>query len=260
MARGSPARGDSPAKHKDRAHIYVSIYRDEELENSKSHHRHSKDNNDEHGHVNDADDDDCPQPDRWTILVEPHKHHMLSLHHSAGIDPLIFFIRHEDQSRSWACRTSRPDQEDEQNLIGKIMIGESKQLASTVGVEELLRARPHLPPDEETSLTKWRCEQWIRGAVRALQEEGLVGEFDLDEFMVFAKGYVKDRQLAMGEGLPPAEVEYSKVATTNRGREPKKSGRGFWLSYPHSAASSPARKPRERHPFGGQESPYGGLM
>lgn len=238
----------------------MSIYRGKEPDGSKSQHHHDDDDEKkEREHLNDVGDDDCTQSDRWTILVEPHKQHMLSLHHS-GIEPLIFFIRREDQSRSWACRTRRPDPDDEQNLVGKILIGESKQLASTVRVEELLRARPHLPPDEETSLTKRKCEQWIRGAVRALQEEGLVEKFDIDDFMVFAKRYVKDRQLAPGEGLPPANVDYSKVTTTNRGREPKKSGRGFWLSYPNSAASSPARKPGEKHPFGGHGSPYSGLM
>ncbi len=230
MSTRSPTREGSPAKHKNRAHIYVSIYKD--LHGSKTNHEE---------HHTDG------QLQRWTILVEPYKHHhLLNLHHS-GIEPLIFFIRREEETRSWACRTRRPDIDDEKKLIGKIMIGESK-LSSTVKVEELLRAR--LPPDDDMEITEHDCEQWIRGAIHALQEADLVERFEIDEFTVFARGYVKER-LAMEEDLAPAVVEYKK-AEKHADVVKKKTGRGFWLSYPHSAANSPARS-REG-------SPYGGLM
>ena len=234
MSIHSPARESSPAKHKNRAHIYVSIYKD--FHDFGSHHEEHHDNG---------------KLQRWTILVEPYKHHhLLNLHHT-GIDPLIFFIRREEETRSWACRTRRPGTDDEKNLIGKIMIGESK-LPSTVKVEELLRAR--LPPDEDSEITEHDCEQWIRGAIHALQEADLVERFEIDEFMVFARGYVKERVMMIEgeEDLAPQTVEYKK-AERHANVVKKKTGRGFWLSYPHSEANSPATNSREG-------SPYGGLM
>jgi len=237
MSAGAAAHGGSPAKHKNRSHIYISIYDDQDGSTSRG----NREKQEEEAHDGDYY--------RWAILVEPYKHHMLSLHHS-GTEPLIFFIRREEETSSWACHTRPPDQGDEQKLlVGKILIGESK-LATTVGVEELLRAR--LLPDPETSLAERTSEQWIRGAIRALQDEALVEQFDLDEFMTFARGYVKER-LATSEDLAPAAVvEYGDDAKHRSGNGPKKTGRGFWMSYPQSGTSSPARS-REA-------SPYGGLM
>ena len=219
-------------KATDRTHIFVSIYNDRPTTASqegshKSHHSQSH---------------------RWTILVEPHRHHRLSLHHS-DTEPVLFLISRDHTSSSWACHSRHLDPADEESLIGKIHIGESKN-ATTVQIEELLRSR--LPPDAEEWPSERTSEHWVRAAVHALHEGALVEKFDLDQFMAFARSYVMERQSAVSDDLAPAAIEYAHIAKHGQREGLKKTGRGFWLSWPHSASNSPARS-REA-------SPYNGLM
>jgi hypothetical protein len=236
MSTGSPSGRSFTTKSTDKTHIFVSIYNDrpKSLSHEGSHGSHES----QHSRSS----------HRWTILVEPHKHRRLSLHHSDP-EPILFLISRDHASSSWASHTRHPEPADEENLIGKIHIGESKNV-TTVQVEELLRARL-LPDGEEWPLDR-TSEDWIRAAVHALQEGGVVERFGLDEFMTFARGYVVERQAAVSEDLAPAAIEYAHVAKHATGPVVKKSGHGFWLSWPHSASNVPARS-REG-------SPYGGLM
>lgn len=219
-------------KSSDKTHIFVSIYNDPPKSASQEGSSQSR-----HSHAL-----------RWAILVEPHKHRRLSLHHTDP-EPVLFLISRDHTSSSWASHFRHPEPVDEENLIGKIHIGESKH-ASTVKIEELLRAR--LLPDEEEWPVERTSEYWVRAAVHALKEGGVIEPFDLDEFMTFARGYVAERQAAVSEDLAPAAIEYAHVAKHESSPAAKKSGRGFWLSWPHSASNSPARS-REG-------SPYAGLM
>src|SRR2546423_12074179 len=165
MATGSPNGRSFTPKATDRTHTFVSIYNDPPTTGSRpgsneSHHSHSH---------------------RWTILVEPHRHRRLSLHHSDP-KPVLFLISRDNTSSSWAPHFRHLDPDDEENLIGKIHIGESKS-ATTVKIEELLRSR--LPPEGEDWPSERTSEHWIRAAVHALQEGGVIDTFDLDEFMTF---------------------------------------------------------------------------
>jgi hypothetical protein len=233
MSTGSPGKSQSFAtKSTEKTHIFVSVYDDRGKAASQegSHDAH-------HSHTH-----------RWTILVEPHRHRRLSLHHTDP-EPVLYLISRDHTSSSWACHSRHLDPADEENLIGKIHIGESKN-ATTVQVEELLRARL-LPDAEEWPLDR-TSEYWVRAAIHALQEGGLVEHFDLDDFMTFARGYVAERQAAVSEDLAPAAIEYAHIAKHGRSAAVKKTGRGFWLSWPHSASNTPARSR--------DGSPYGGLM
>lgn len=230
MSTDSPNSRSLASKSSDRTHVFVSIYNDSTKSAShrgqhESHHSQSL---------------------RWTVLVEPHKHHRLSLHHT-NPEPVLFLIARDHTSSSWASHSRHPEPVDEESLIGKIHIGESKH-ATMVQVEELLRAR--LLPDGEEWPMERTSEYWTRAAVHALQEGGVVEPFDLDEFMTFARGYVAERQAALSEDLAPAAIEYAHVAKHGASPVAKKAGRGFWLSWPHSASNSPARS-REGSPYVG---------
>jgi hypothetical protein len=221
-------------KSNDKTHVFVSIYSDRG--NSASKEEESQEA--QHSH-----------PHRWTVLVEPHRHRRLSLHHSDP-EPVLFLISRDHSSSSWACHSRHPDPVEEAHLIGKIHIGDSKH-ATIVQIEELLRAR--LGPDEEEWPLDRTSEHWTRAAVHALQEGGVIERFDLDEFMTFARRYVEERQAAAAaEDVAPAAIDYEPIAKHGKSLVQKKSGRGFWLSWPHSASNSPAQSR--------DSSPYGGLM
>jgi hypothetical protein len=231
MSGDSPSSRSFTAKSTNRTHIFVSIYHDQPR--SASHGGHH---------------DSLPaQSYRWTILVEPAKHRRLSLHHG-DTEPVLFLIN-KDNSSSWACHFRHLDPTDEENFVGKIHIGESRN-ATTIQVEELLRAR--LLPEGEEWPRERTSEYWIRAAVHALQEGGLVEKFELDDFMTFAKGYVAEREADASEDVAPAAIEYARIERPEHRSPSKKLGLGFWISYPQSAFHSPLRS-REA-------SPYGGLM
>jgi hypothetical protein len=231
MSTGSPSGRSFTSKATDRTHFFVSIYNDRPPSASQE---GSHGSNHSHHY-------------RWGILVEPHKHRRLSLHHSDP-QPVLFLICRENTCSSWASHSRHLNPADEESLVGKIHIGESKN-ATTVKVQELLRSR--LPPDGEDWPSDRTSEHWIRAAVYALQEGGLIETFDLEEFMTFARSYVVERESALSEDLAPAAIDYAKHGHREASKKTT-TGRGFWLSWPHSASNSPARS-REG-------SPYGGLM
>ena len=218
-------------------------------------------------------------------MEQPHKHRRLSLHHNApDPEPVLFLIgRDNTTTSSWACHSRHPDSADVENLLGKIHIGDcDAKHATTVQIEELLRAQLPPPGEEADGWPADRTsEHWIRVAVHALQDGGLVERFDLDEFMTFARSYVAERsQMTTTEEdlAPPPAIEYAHVGSEYGGRgEEKKLGRttnttgstvagmknskattgrrGFWLSWPHATSNTASSSERSR-----EASPYGGLM
>jgi hypothetical protein len=232
MSGDSPTGRSFTTKSTNRTHIFVSIYHDRPRSAS-------------HGAHHDAHH---AQSHRWTILVEPAKHRRLSLHHG-DTEPVLFLIARDYNSSSWASHSRHLDPTDEENFVGKIHIGESRN-PTTVQVEELLRAR--LLPEGEEWPQERTSEHWIRAAIHALQEGGLVEKFELDDFMAFARGYVAEREADASEDVAPAAIEYARIEKPEHRAPPKKSGLGFWISYPHSAFRTPLRSR--------DASPYGGLM
>jgi hypothetical protein len=231
MSTGTAANDQSfTPKPSNKTHIFVSIYYDGPKSVSREESHQSR-----HSH-----------PHRWTILVEPHRHQRLSLHHTDP-KPVLFLISRDHTSSSWASHSRHPEAVDDESLVGKIHIGQSKH-PSTVKIEELLRARL-LPDGGEWPLDR-TSEHWARAAVHALQEGGVVERFDLDDFMTFARGYVAQRQVAAAQDLAPAAIEYAHVAKHASSPAVKKSKHGFWLSWPHSASNSPVRS-RESSPCAG---------
>jgi hypothetical protein len=216
MSTGTAANDQSfTPTSSNKTHIFVAIYSDRPKSVSRDESHQSR-----HSH-----------PDRWTILVEPHRHHRLSLHHHTDPKPVLFLISRDHTSSSWASHARHPEAVDDESLVGKIHIGQSKH-ASTVKIEELVRARL-LPDGAEWPLDR-TSEYWARAAVHALQEGGVVERFDLDDFMTFARAYVAQRQVAA-----PAAIEYAPVAKHASSPAAKKAKHGFWLSWSHSASNSP---------------------
>jgi len=232
MSGDSPSGRSFTTKSTNRTHIFVSIYHDRPKSAS-----HSGPHDPHHA-----------QSHRWAILVEPAKHRRLSLHHG-DTDPILFLIARDYISSSWACHSRHLDPSDEENFIGKIHIGESRN-ATTVQVEELLR--PRLLPEGEEWPQERTSEYWIRAAIHALQEGGLIEKFELDDFMTFARSYVAEREADASEDVAPAAIEYARIERPEHSPATKKLGLGFWISYPQSAFHSPLRSR--------DASPYGGLM
>ena len=230
MSGDSPSGRSFTAKSTNRTHIFVAIYHDQPNSASPGVHH----------------DPHHAQSCRWTILVEPAKHRRLSLHHGDP-EPVLFLNTRNHNSSSWACHSRHLDPTDGENFIGKIHIGESRN-ATTVQVEELLRAR--LLPEGEEWPHERTSEYWIRAAVHALQEGGLVEKFELDDFMAFARRYVAGREADASEDVAPAAIEYARIERSEHHPPSKKLGLGFWISYPQSAFHSPLRS-RDASPYGG---------
>lgn len=205
-ASSNPDSTPSPPTHGHRihTHFYVCIYQDRSVEappnpqngNSKQHWSYV-----------------------WAVEVEPLEHHRFHIrvhhhHDHAAPKPILFYIRRNGVSSSWACHSRVPDAEDQKYLVGKILVGESKVFAAPALVEELLRTRRLPELEEEDGVTEKESDGWIRKAILVLQEEGLIEAFDLDELVTFAKRYVEARVISKRQGeedAVPAAVRYDKA-------------------------------------------------
>lgn len=137
-------------------------------------------------------------------------------------------------------------------IIGNILIAESAH-ASPEEVHRILKAElaEHAPPAPSIEATSPDIddepEQWIRRAIRGLQENKMADWFDVNEFMTFAHGYMANRMDT--EADSPALIAYPKI---HEDHEKKASKHKFWISHPMSG--------RTKTNASGEAMVYGGLM
>lgn len=160
----------------------------------------------------------------WMLSVEPHKHHLPGAKHA---EPVHY-------SASWDSRRNQyqihPIGAMNLGIAGKIMIAESAHVSpekvANLLEEGLQRDSASLPSELNTSEGS---EHWIRLALRELQNDDVLPDFDVGEFMTFAHGYVTDRLDTESGGTVPASIPYPKL---HKAPVQKSKSNGFWLSYP----------------------------
>lgn len=204
------------ASHK--AHVYVSFYHTAEDVGTRS---LGKD-----------------LPHLWTILVEPHKH-LLSFHHKTDEQETDFLPPTPQEADSIGLLTRQPTKSDQNQRIGKILIGHNRN-TTLDEVDKILQKNMH--PSEKEVPSDGYQRNWIHAAVKVLQEHQLIDVFDIGEFLIFGKAYGTEREHGQG----PAAVVYPVL-------EGKKHSHGFWISHP----SREAVPWSQRHDY---PSKYGGLM
>ena len=142
--------------------------------------------------------------------------------------------------------------ESEPGIIGNILIAESAH-ASPEEVHQILKHElaEHAPPAPSVDGTAQDIEdepeQWIRKAIRGMQERKISAWFDVNEFMTFAHGYMANRMDK--EADAPALIAYPKI---HEDHEKKASKHKFWLSHPMAG--------RTKTNNSGEAMTYGGLM
>lgn len=173
----------------------------------------------------------------WMISVEPHHFHIPGTQQKHE-EPTHFTATWDEKDGRHNVHLHQID--NEPGIIGNILIAESAKVSTDKFhqfLEEELASSTGGSPDAP--------ENWIKGALRALQKHKVADEFNIDEFMTWAHAYEADR--ARGEGQ--ALVAYPKA---HKDHESKGSKHKFWVSYPP--------KQRVKHNEEGNPSKYGGLM
>ena len=179
----------------------------------------------------------------WMLSIEPHHLRMPGLPHKHP-EPVHYAATRNEDSGYYTIDTHSTASEPA--IIGNILIVESahtsaeqihKILAESLGPSSFVRASEDASVDEP--------EQWIKKAIRALHEHKIGEAFNLDEFMMFAKGYEANRM----DKEAPALIAYPKV---HKDHEKKANKHGFWLSHPMAAHTKTYNN--------GEARLYGGLM
>lgn len=177
-------------------------------------------------------------PHIWTILVEPHKHH-LPFHHKTDEQETDFLPPTKEEADSIGLLVRQPTTTEQKQRIGKIMVSESKE-AKVEEVDKLLQQNLH--PSQKELPSDGYQQHWIHAALSVLQEHHLVEPFDIGEMLTFAKAYADERE----QGEAPEAVVYPKL-------EGHKTGHcKFWISHPMKN-----QVPSRYKESGGL---YGGLM
>lgn len=193
-----------------------------------------------YGYVKGEDRQNMKPQHTWMLSVEPHKSPLSGTKESE----LVHY------SASWDSRRNQyqihPVGATPFGIAGKILITESAHTSpdkiAHLLEEGLQRDGASLPAELEASEGS---EHWIRLALHDLQNDKVLPNFDVGEFMTFAHGYVADRHDPESRGTIPATMRYPKLFK-QQAKKPKSNG--FWISYPSASPNSSS------------DRVYGGLM
>lgn len=182
----------------------------------------------------------------WLLSVEPH--------HSAvrvpGVshkdaEPIHYGASLDHKTGKFTI-TAQPS-ENAPAIIGNILVAESAK-TSVEKVHTLLEQAlgPNSSLDKSNQQYEDEPELWIRSALHTLHQNQIGEQFDIDQFMTFAHGYMANRQ----EDEAPALIAYPKA---HKEPEKKDSKHKFWISHPTAQTRT---KTNSR----GEATTYGGLM
>lgn len=180
----------------------------------------------------------------WLLSIEPHhSHHIPGTPHKER-EPIHYGASRNPETGVYTINTHPI--ESEPAIIGNILIVE----AGNVSAEQVHKfLEEELGPTASTTKTRDtsddEAEHWIRHAMRGMQERKISHQFDVDEFMMFAHGYMANR-LA---NEAPALIAYPRI---HKDHEKKSSKYKFWLTYPMAGKTKTNKS--------GEALMYGGLM
>lgn len=178
----------------------------------------------------------------WMISVESHHAHIPGTSHKPQ-EPTHYAA--STNSDSGITTIHQRPVTSEPPIMGNILVAEASNarpddvrqvLEDEIGPSSMLELPKNL--DQEP-------EAWIRKALHGLQKRKIAEQFDLDEFMTFANGYMAERR----DFEAPALMAYPKL---HKEHAKKSSKHRFWISHPMTSHTRTNRN--------GEASRYGGLM
>ena len=176
------------------------------------------------------------------LSVEPHHTHV-PLTPRKEHEPIHYSVTRNEATGAYSIKTHQI--ENEPVIIGNILVVESAK-TSAEDVKRLLEEHlGSVSPSKDKDGGYDEPELWIHRALYALQKHGVAEQFDLEEFMTFARSY-ESRRL---EDEAPALVAYPKL---HKDHDKKASKHKFWISRPMSEHTKKNGR--------GEASTYGGLM
>ncbi|KAF2483396.1 hypothetical protein BDY17DRAFT_345987 [Neohortaea acidophila] len=184
----------------------------------------------------------------WLISIEPHHSHLMPGigHKDKDREPIHYAATWDAEAETYAIATHSLVRDP--GIIGNILIVEEAHV-STERLHGMLKedVSPLSPPSKrrDHASSEDEPEHWLRGAIHGLQHRNVAQKFDVDEFFLFAHGYVANRL----ENEAPALIAYPKI---HKEADKKSSKSRFWVSTP--------TQHRTRKDSSGQAKIYGGLM
>ncbi|KID87956.1 hypothetical protein MAJ_10761, partial [Metarhizium majus ARSEF 297] len=146
----------------------------------------------------------------WGILIMPQTSqgqdcHVFDATDASDIDPVTF--RMKNPTMDWWFR-SKTDADPAlgTKLIGRIVIG---NVPDEVSKTELEGFFGKVPLPVKNTHPQQSCVTWVEDAIRTLQEEGWVREFDIHRFKDWALSYADERMKGEDSAEPP--VQYYSV-------------------------------------------------
>lgn len=181
----------------------------------------------------------------WLISIEPHHSHLMPGigHKDKDREPVHYVATWDPEAETYTIDTHSLVRDP--GIIGNILIVEEAHV-STERLHSMLKEDlSPLSPRKDHASSEDEPEHWLRGAIHGLQHRKVAQPFDVDEFLMFAHGYVANRL----ENEAPALIAYPKI---HKEADKKSSKSRFWVSTP--------TQHRTRKDSSGQAKIYGGLM
>lgn len=182
----------------------------------------------------------------WLISVEPHHTYTSQVPGMGNKDhePLHYAASKDPETGVYTLKSF--EVADGPSIIGNILIVENGHVSTDKlreVLEEELGSRSSASQSKDSDDEP---ESWIRRAIHSLQHRKIADSFAIEEFMMFAHGYLANRL----EGETPALIAYPKL---HKDHEKKSSKHKFWISHPTAQR-------RTRVNSNGEALTYGGLM
>lgn len=139
----------------------------------------------------------------WSILITPEVSQgrdcsAFDATDATEIDPVTFRMRNPTMDW-WFRAMDHVDPALSSKLLGRIVIGQVPNEVSSSELRELFQRVP-LPVRNQNP--QQSCVTWAVNAIRALQRQGWVWEFELDQFKDWALAYADERMRGVNSREP----------------------------------------------------------